>query len=394
MKIVWISHSQKLGGAERCFWEAAKGLVSTGHEIHALLPSPGDLDDHLKQIGLCISYIPYAWWVRSGDQQPTLHSKLRMAASHLRAASRISKLLRLSKPDLVVSNTLATPVGALAAKWMNVPHIWYIHEFGKEDQNLAFDFGESFSLFILNKLSDGIIVNSRAVLRKFQRLLPLRKLNLVYYAIEVPTNSEGGHNVDHKQFNLMLVGQIAPGKRQEDAIRAVSILAKRGLEVKLTMMGSEHHPEYRTYLDRLARQLGVEGLVAYISFVCNPFSYIATADVVLMCSQMEAFGRVTVEAMKLGKAVVGGNSGGTAELIQDGLTGFLYRTGDAEDLAKKIEILYSDRALLKQIGDNALAWSKRTFTLENYAASLLAVFEETLKARSEQKKLSSTFPNF
>jgi glycosyltransferase involved in cell wall biosynthesis len=47
----------------------------------------------------------------------------------------------------------------------------------------------------------------------------------------------------------------------------------------------------------------------------------------------EGFGRVTVEAMKVGRPVVGANGGGTVELIRDGWNGLFYRLGDAVDLA-------------------------------------------------------------
>jgi glycosyltransferase involved in cell wall biosynthesis len=95
-----------------------------------------------------------------------------------------------------------------------------------------------------------------------------------------------------------------------------------------------------------------------------------------MCSRGEPFGRVTVEAMKQGVPVVGAASGGTTEIIQDGVTGLLYRLGDAEDLAAKVEILHRDRELLGRMGEEARRWADSTFSLKKYTADLLRVFEE------------------
>ena len=66
-----------------------------------------------------------------------------------------------------------------------------------------------------------------------------------------------------------------------------------------------------------------------------------------MCSRAEAFGRVTVEAMKLGLPVIGAARGATPELVRDGWNGLLYAHGDANELAGKI-----DRSIATARGDS------------------------------------------
>ena len=51
------------------------------------------------------------------------------------------------------------------------------------------------------------------------------------------------------------------------------------------------------------------------------------ADIALMCSRGEALGRVTVEAMLSENLVIGADSAGTKEIIQNKVTGYLYKTG-------------------------------------------------------------------
>jgi glycosyltransferase involved in cell wall biosynthesis len=118
-----------------------------------------------------------------------------------------------------------------------------------------------------------------------------------------------------------------------------------------------------------------------MSFTTDPFAVIQAADVVLVCSYREAFGRTTIEAMKLGKPVIGSASGATAELIQHGSTGLLYRPGGIEDLAAAIERLHDDRSLLGTFGDRARDWAHRRFNLETYANDLLAVFDNVQSRR-------------
>lgn len=373
MRIAWVSHTGGLAGAEICFWEAAKGLVSAGHEVHAVLPTRGLLAERLEQRGVLVSIIPHVWWVHHG-RWPSLYYRPRRFLRHLRDCRDISKYLRYIKPDLVVTNTLAIPAGALAAKWVGIPHIWYIHEFGKEDHGLSFDLTDAFSCYLINRLSDKVIFNSRAVLGKFQGTLSLDKPRVVYYAVEAPSHNFNESTTD-KAFELIIVGQLQPGKRQEEAIRATSKLIKKRLDIHLTILGYEYK-EYGAYLRNLIKELGLDRHVKVIPFTDNPFSYIASSDILLMCSKAEAFGRVTIEAMKLGKPVIGANCAGTAELINDGVNGLLYRSGDVDDLARKIESLYHDRSRLVAMGKEAKVWSDQTFNPTIYISSLVKVFEE------------------
>jgi glycosyltransferase involved in cell wall biosynthesis len=280
-----------------------------------------------------------------------------------------------------VTNTLAAPSGAFAARGARIPHVWYIHElFGKEGHDLFLDFGESLSLSLMNRLSERVIVNSLTVRTQFIRRIPAEKVREVHYAVQVPAQTPATPRADGP-FRLIVVGLISPGKRQEDAIRALHRLTASGLEAHLTLLGSET-PEYGAFLRRLTQELSVQDRVACIGFAPNPHQYVTASDLALICSRGEAFGRVTVEAMKLGKPVVGANDAGTAELIRHGWNGLLYQLGDAADLASQIELLYRDRKLLDVMGRNAAAWSTETFTLDHYTTDLLRVFEEALELKA------------
>lgn len=63
-----------------------------------------------------------------------------------------------------------------------------------------------------------------------------------------------------------------------------------------------------------------------------------------------------LEAMAMQKAVIGSDVGGIRELIEDGVTGLLHRSGDIEDLAAKIARLADDASLRRTLGRQARAW--------------------------------------
>ncbi len=95
-----------------------------------------------------------------------------------------------------------------------------------------------------------------------------------------------------------------------------------------------------------------------------------------MCSRMEAFGRVTIEAMKMGTPVIGARSGGTPEVIREGLTGLLYTPGDVKELADKIQQLCENRQTARQMGEQARRWAMASFTQERHGAEVLAILRE------------------
>ncbi len=102
------------------------------------------------------------------------------------------------------------------------------------------------------------------------------------------------------------------------------------------------------------------------------------ADASLVCSRCEAFGRVTIEAMKLGRPVIGSNSGGTPELIDDHRTGLLYEPGNASDLTEKIRWMVDrpqDRLLM---GANAARYARERFTLERYGHDFAVVLNDVV----------------
>jgi hypothetical protein len=103
----------------------------------------------------------------------------------------------------------------------------------------------------------------------------------------------------------------------------------------------------------------------------NPSAYVKLADVAFLGAEKEAFGRVTVEAMLLGKPVVGAASGGTIEIIDDTSTGFLFEPGDIEKATDIVEMLYKDPTLRKRIGIAAKKQATERFSQNTVYQPLL-----------------------
>ncbi len=88
-----------------------------------------------------------------------------------------------------------------------------------------------------------------------------------------------------------------------------------------------------------------------------------------------------LESAALGTPSIGFALGGIPELIQDGVTGKIVGTVSAEDLAKGIDDLYADRALLKKMSDNCIQKNADLLDIDEYCGELLQVIDQTIRKK-------------
>ena len=376
MNIFWLSHSAGEFGAERAMIESVTGLRSSGHSVTIALPEADVQSPLWDTTGAEIVKVHSPWWM--GATRSTAPDRLHVVRTVAKAVLQLRQILKRQRFDAVVTNTITVPAAALAARGLGLPHIWYIHEFGDRDHGLRFYFGERVSVAIVNRCSRAVIVNSPAVARHFAGHIPAGKLQLLDYAVELAPAQEPPPA--YEGFRLVIVGQVAPSKGQEDAIRAMALLAGRNIIAHLDIVGPTGGP-YQENLARLARDLGLADRVHFAGSVLRPASWFGAADVALMCSRDEAFGRVTVEAMKMGRPVIGARSGGTVDLIEDGSTGLFYTPGNIEELADQIARLYADPNLRQHMGEDARARTNARFNIERHTLDLLRILKNAVADR-------------
>jgi glycosyltransferase involved in cell wall biosynthesis len=83
---------------------------------------------------------------------------------------------------------------------------------------------------------------------------------------------------------------------------------------------------------------------------------------------------VVLEAMSYGKPVIASNIGGIPEQVKDGVTGFLFTSGDMYQLSEKISLINSDSVLRKQLGVQARERLKREFAYKDHYRQLMGIF--------------------
>jgi glycosyltransferase involved in cell wall biosynthesis len=175
------------------------------------------------------------------------------------------------------------------------------------------------------------------------------------------------------------VGRLSPGKGLEMLLGAAARLKARRPGFKLFILGDG--PGVNGYVRRLraqADQLGLADHVHFFGYVDRAAAACAAFDVQVVCSRAEPFGLVTVEAMAQGVPVVATNSGGSPEIVRDGVEGFLVEPGDAETLAVRLDCLLDSGGLRAEMGRRGRERVRHRFTAEHMLAATEALYLKTL----------------
>jgi glycosyltransferase involved in cell wall biosynthesis len=180
-----------------------------------------------------------------------------------------------------------------------------------------------------------------------------------------------------------MVGRISHWKGQEILVKASALVLQSHPDTHFVAVGSYFADEAH-YLDKLkvlVRSLGLEErfhIVGYRSDVVNVYR---SLDVFVLPSiKPEPFGRVTVEAMTQGCAVIATNHGGSCELIEPGVTGMLVPPSDPRALAEAIEQLLSDSTFRKDLGKAASIYALKSFGLPSYEKQMRDIVNELVEA--------------
>jgi glycosyltransferase involved in cell wall biosynthesis len=101
----------------------------------------------------------------------------------------------------------------------------------------------------------------------------------------------------------------------------------------------------------------------------------AMMDIILVPAENEPFARVILEAMALGKPIIGTTSGGTPEMLEHHKSGLLVPARDPAALAKAIIMLAFDSALRVQLGANARSRVQEMFTITAHVKQVEKVYD-------------------
>jgi glycogen(starch) synthase len=210
----------------------------------------------------------------------------------------------------------------------------------------------------------------------------LQETKIVYGAID--TSLYTPHNRSSKMLedgplSLLYAGRLTPDKGVHTAIEALGkLIHQRGINnLKLTIVGVGD-PTYETYLRHLVQQEDVDSFVTFLG--AQPKEAMPTlynqADIFLFTSiWQEPFGRVLVEAMASGAAVVGTATGGAKEIMIENENALVFPPGDAASLATQIARLVESPSLLQRLAKTGRQIALEKFDIHRMTEEIEAYLE-------------------
>jgi glycosyltransferase involved in cell wall biosynthesis len=174
------------------------------------------------------------------------------------------------------------------------------------------------------------------------------------------------------KFVALLVAYLIPEKGADVLLRA---LGKLPPDAVAWLVGDG--PE-ALRLRELARELGIEERVRFLGDRGKVQPFMQAADC-LVCPSLwdEAAGLVNLEGLACGLPIVASRVGGIPEIVDDGLTGFLFARGDAGELAGALAKLRADAELCARMGREARRVALERYAPERRLPDFLALYRAT-----------------
>jgi L-malate glycosyltransferase len=337
------------GGSGIVATELGLELANRGHEIH---------------------FITYANPIRLDPGVPRIHYHEVEVTSYplfqyppyvLALASRMGEVAERHELDLLhVHYAIPHSIAALLAQQMlarkrRLPFITTLHG---TDITLV---GSDRSYFPITKFSieqsNGITLISHYLERRTREFFGVdNDMRVIQNFVNVDTYRPNPDKRNREKI-LLHISNFRPVKRVLDCIQ---ILHKVREQIPAHLLMAGDGPE-RGPAETLAHDLGEDRHVTFLGKQDHVERLIPNADVLLLPSELEAFGLAALEAMACGVPPIATNAGGVPELITNGADGFIEPVGDTTAQAARVIDLLTNEALYNSVAANARRTAEQRF---------------------------------
>lgn len=293
---------------------------------------------------------------------------------------RIVAEIKKEKPDILHIHGLQSEgfFGVLFGRLAHVPHILMtVHGMDHEatlisnSRRMLFrDFIEPFSL----RHSDYVYCVAKAtekkgiIVRNSKRLLP---------CIQNATEFNQGKPIDRRELGfsgndiiVVVVGRVSIDKGMQTLERVIS--ANRNAAVKFLIVGEgDYSPEmHQKYKDR--------DDVYFTGFTDNPYGYLEISDIYLCVSLHENMSIALLEAGQHALPCIVTDVGDNADVVKNGINGFVVRVDDADAVGHHIGQLAENESMRKAMGVRAREIVERDYSIEKMLGKIDGVYQQII----------------
>ncbi|MUG65139.1 glycosyltransferase [Paenibacillus campinasensis] len=384
MKIAFYNHTSTISGAEISLLLTAKHMTEASPVLFA---PEGELLAKARSYGIEVCPLP-SFRARM-TRNPVMLAVY--AAGTWWAGWKLARTIRRSGVDLIHANSIRAGIMASLFRWYHrLPVVWHIRDMppqgviGRVVGRMA-------------GTAQALIGISEPVIQGISHAAPVDRVHLVHNGVELravdPSRRREIGNRIREQLQtppdaevLAIIGQIAPWKRQEDALEALSRLVREGRNAVLWIVGeAKFRQENERYLAKLkakTRALGLVERVVFTGFREDILEICCEADLLLLCSDNEPFGRVIIEAMSQGTPVVASRGGGVPEIIEHNESGLMYDSGSIHELVHCIRRVLDDETLWLKLSQNGQERAEAMFSITETSRKVERIYHQLLHSSS------------
>lgn len=357
--LVVSNHGGIVGGGELSLMDLLRGLDRDRWAPVLVVPEEGDVAARARDLDLPVHVVPL----------PPLR---RPGAASIRSVGSLVRLARAVDASLVHANgSRAMAYAGLAGRLAGRPTLWHVRV---ADSDGLVDRA-------LGAMATVIIATSRAVARRFSsarakiRLVP-NGVDLKRFAPRPPSGALRARlEVSPSAPVAVSIGRHVAEKGYRHLIDAAALVERTKPGVHWILVGAG---ELTSELVGQAQRLDLAARVHFTGWLDDVADVLALADLFVLPSESEGFGRVLVEAMAMGCAVVATAVGGIPDIVRDGETGLLVEPANPAALAGAVRALLDDPARATRLGAAGRARAESTFSLGAHVDAIERVYAEAL----------------
>lgn len=363
MRIGHLSTRLDYYGGEVCLANLATGFAGRGHEVSCLVRPGSVLAERLAAENVSLDLAPLVDWFDPGT------------------ILRVRRWLRQNRIDILATHLprdyfiagvagRRLPVCNVATRHHLKPLSWPLLK-----RPFLRDFG-------------AVITVSDAVARvvRQSRLVPPDRVVTVPNGIAAPSADPPRPGLRERcgiapQSPMVgLVGKLSPEKGAELLLQAVARLTVPWPDLQILLIG-DGDDRYRNVLASAGDRYGLKGRVHFCGYVPEAAQLVRELDIQVVASRAEPFGLATLEAMASGVPVVATATGGSPELMRDGVEGFLVPPGGVEALADRLARLLASPQLRRECGQRGRLRFEQHFSLPRMLDETATVYRQALAQR-------------
>jgi len=278
------------------------------------------------------------------------------------------------KPDLIYANgSRAALYGGFIGQILKIPIIWHCRI---ADPDIYLD-------PLLYRLSSKIIANSQATTKRFKPRFQ-NKVRMIYNGIDIGWLQNGSIKkpglIQPDWKVILIVARISRWKRHDLALSTFEKIALLDPKLHLVCIGAQDQLEPKWYncLMKRTKQSKFSNRIHWIGQVSDVRPWYQSAEILLLPSENEPFGRVVVEAMACGVPVIATRSGGVPEIVRHQQDGLLVPLGNDDEMAYAILKILKNETMRERFSRSAMNRSE-TFNLDKHIKEMTQIFDSMIE---------------